>query len=153
MALSPQKFREVLFLLVYCHDFGSSDEVMEEVMKTLSVTKKTVREANLIQVQIAEHLHRIDAVIKAHAKAYEFDRIPGVERSVLRLGVYELLYARTVPPKVAIAEAIRLTRKFATPESAGFINAILDSVWSQNGSREHSEPVQREQTAEHALHV
>lgn len=67
-------------------------------------------------------------MITEHSTSYEFERIPRIERNVLRLGVYEIMYDSDIPPKVAIAEAIRLTRKFATPESATFVNAILDSI-------------------------
>src|SRR5690606_29501809 len=58
-----------------------------------------------------------------------FERIPRVERNILRLAVFELLHDPSVPPTVAIAEAIRLTRKFATPEAATFINAVLDAIF------------------------
>ena len=66
-------------------------------------------------------------MISAKAKDYAFDRIPPVEKSILRLGVYELLHS-DLSMQVIIAEAVRLARKFATKEGSTFVNAILDAL-------------------------
>jgi N utilization substance protein B len=140
MPISPQKQRELVFLLVYSDDFNSADEadMTKLLMHELEVTKKVMREAHVEKVKIQEKLAELDEKIAQHSKAYEFERIPRVERNILRLAAYELLYSKSVPPKVAIAEAIRLSRKFSTAESAGFVNAILDAIYqlqlTQRGS-------------------
>ena len=131
MPFSPQKFREIVFQLLYSDDFGGCPEVAEMIMAQLSVTKKIVREAGAVKDKILEKKAEIDALIRKHSESYEFERIPRIERNVIRLGAYELLFSTGVPPKVAIAEAIRLTRKFATPEAATFVNAVLDSLFKQ----------------------
>ena len=132
MPIPPQKFREIVFQLLYSDDFGGSEEVMEMLMAQLSVTKRIVREASLLMDKILEKKGEIDEIIRGNSESYDFERIPRVERNVLRLSLYELLFATGIPPKVAIAEAIRLTRKFATAESAKFVNAILDAVYKKN---------------------
>jgi N utilization substance protein B len=71
----------------------------------------------------------IDEKITSLSPDYSFARISRVEKTILRLGVYEILFDDLIPPLVAISEAIRLTRKFGTPESARFVNAILDRVY------------------------
>jgi len=131
MALAPQKFREILFQLIYNDDFGGDIEIVEMLMAQLAVTKRVVREAVVVKDKFLEKRGEIDALIARHSKSYDFERIPRVERNVIRLGVYELLFAPDVPPKVVIAEAIRLTRKFATPEAATFVNALLDAVYTE----------------------
>ncbi len=131
MPLSPQKFREIVFQLIYSDDFGGDADIVEMLMAQLAVTKRVVREACVLKDKIIDKKKEIDAVIRIHCESYEFERIPRIERNVIRLGVYELIYSKDVPPKVAIAEAIRLSRKFATPEAATFVNAILDSVYKQ----------------------
>jgi N utilization substance protein B len=123
-ALPPQKFREIVFLLLYSSDFGSDHEVVEMVMASLCVSRKNVRLAEERQVLVMAQSARLDALIAAHANAYEFDRIPRVERAVLRLAMYELL-EQQLPAAVVFAEAIRITRKFATQEAASFVNAVL----------------------------
>jgi transcription antitermination protein NusB len=132
MPIAPQKFREIVFQLLYSDDFGADADVIEMVMAQLSVTKRVVREASAIRDQILEKRQEIDEQIQTHCQSYEFERIPKVERNVIRLAAYELLFSKEIPPKVAIAEAIRLSRKFATPEAAAFVNAILDAILKQH---------------------
>jgi transcription antitermination protein NusB len=131
MPISPQKFREVVFQLLYSDDFGGCAEVTEMLMAQLSVTKKVVREAYAFKEKILEKKKQLDELICKHSESYDFERIPRIERNVIRLGAYELFFSLNTPPKVAIAEAIRLTRKFATPEAATFVNAVLDSMFKQ----------------------
>jgi len=128
MALPKQKFREIVFQLLFSDDFGSDEEVITLLMSELAVSKKTVREAIEHKAQIETKQTEIDRLIAHTSKAYDFERISRVERSILRLGIYELLHDASIPLKVAIAEAIRLARKFGTPESASFVNAVLDAV-------------------------
>jgi N utilization substance protein B len=92
------------------------------------VTKKSALLAYARMEKVLAALAGLDAKISAASKEYQFDRISSVEKNALRLGAFEMLCDDEVPPKVAIAEAIRLCRKFATAESAQFVNAILDGV-------------------------
>ncbi len=133
MAISPQKLREIVFQLLYSIDFGGSsdEEMIPLLMKELCVSKKVMREAIEGKDAVLVMKDAIDPLIAANSKSYDFNRIPRIERNILRLGVFELLHAPNIPPKVAIAEAIRLTRKFATPEAATFVNAILDAIHKQ----------------------
>lgn len=140
MPFSPQKFREIVFQLLYSDDFGTDTEVSGMLMAQLAVTKRILREATIVRDRVLEKKEEVDGYIGRHSENYDFERIPRVERNVIRLGVYELLFCPEIPPKVAIAEAIRITRKFATPEAATFVNAILDSIFKQadiKGDRTH----------------
>lgn len=131
MALSQQKSREILFQLLFSHDFSDVDdeELCEFVMQQFYVTRRAVKEIFVQRKQILEHLVEIDAKIASYSQSYEFRRIPKVELNVLRLAIYEMLYVPSLPPKVSIAEAIRLTRKYSTAESSSFINALLDALY------------------------
>jgi N utilization substance protein B len=129
MSLSPQKFREVVFQLLYSCDFGSDPEVQEMLMAELRIARAPLRQAVEMRDKIIEKKEEIDALISKHSESYAFDRIPRVERNIVRLGIYELLFAREVPPKVVIVEALRLSRKFATAETVKFVNALLDAVY------------------------
>ncbi len=77
---------------------------------------------------VAEHLPRIDEVLASYAQGWTLDRMPAVDRNVLRLGVYELLYADDVPDAVALSEAMKLVGDLSTDESPGFVNGILGSI-------------------------
>ena len=128
MAFPRQKFREIVLQLLSCDscmDVGEN-EVIAFIMKLLLVTKKIVKEAMAYKEKIKEQLSQIDQRIQKTSISYSFERISFVELNILRLGIYEMIFEEDIPSKVAIAEAIRLCRKFSTPQSANFVNAIMD---------------------------
>lgn len=129
MALSEQKFREIVFLLLYSFDFSKDmEEAAPLIMEELKVTKKSLKEASSRVESILAKLNEIDPLIAETSSSYDFQRIPRAEKNILRLGVFELLFDEAIPDKVAISEAIRLSRKFASFEAASFANAILDAI-------------------------
>jgi N utilization substance protein B len=71
---------------------------------------------------------KIDAFIERYSNNWKIGRMSCVDRNVMRVAVYELLYCQEIPPKVSINEAIDVGKKFGTDESGAFINGILDSV-------------------------
>ena len=70
----------------------------------------------------------IDSKITKYTANYELKRISAVDRNILRMAIYEMLYAVDVPPIVAINEAIDIAKKFGTEESGKFVNGVLDRV-------------------------
>src|SRR6266478_125018 len=79
-------------------------------------------------LQRGEGPDKIDERIRRYCENYEFRRISAVDRSVLRLAIYEMLYRDDIPPVVSINEAIELAKTFGGAESGGFVNGILDRV-------------------------
>ncbi len=75
-----------------------------------------------------EHRDAIDEKIKSHAKNWEFHRIAAVDRNVMRLAIYEMLFRDDIPPVVSINEAVDIAKKFSTEDSGKFVNGILDKV-------------------------
>ncbi len=132
MALPPQKFREAVLQILYSHDFGYDEEIIPLMMHELKTTRRAMLDAQERVRQILAKLPEIDPQITAASTEYSFERISKVEKAILRLGLFELSFDPSIPPKVAIAEAIRLCRKFGTPESSQFVNAILDGVYKKN---------------------
>lgn len=141
MPLPPQKFREAVFQILYSQDFksGEREEMVPFMMNELKTTRKAMVDAHARVDEVLAKLPEIDALIGAGSTEYTFERISRVERTILRLGLFEMLFDETIPEKVAIAEAIRLCRKFGTPESSQFVNAILDGVYKKNAAP--AEPV------------
>ena len=78
-----------------------------------------------------EHRDAIDEHIKRHAKNWEFHRIAAVDRNVMRLAIYEMLFREDIPPIVSINEAVDVAKKFSTQDSGKFVNGILDKVKSE----------------------
>jgi N utilization substance protein B len=74
---------------------------------------------------VAAHQPRIDELISKYAEGWTLDRMPTVDRNVLRIGVYELLWAPDIPDAVAISEAVLLSRDLSTDASPTFVNGLL----------------------------
>ncbi len=81
---------------------------------------------------VARHRDEIDAVIGRHARGWTVQRMPLVDRNVLRLGVYELLYEE-VPAAVVIDEAVELAKSLSTDESPRYVNGVLSAVLRGRG--------------------
>ena len=77
---------------------------------------------------IKTNQEKIDHLIGRCAEHWDLDRMSVVDRNILRMAVFELLWQPNVPPKVAINEAIEIAKKFGTQESSRFINGVLDRV-------------------------
>lgn len=129
MGLPQRKFREIVFQIVYSRDFNENLTI-NSIGEGLKVTKRDMRLAHNRASLVIPYLPEIDRRIQEASTGYDLSRICAVERNVLRLAIFELLYDDAIPPKVALSEAIRLCRKYSTPESGSFVNGILDAVHS-----------------------
>lgn len=77
---------------------------------------------------VVEHRERIDEVIAQYAVGWTMARMPAVDRNVLRLGVFEVLFVDDVPDAVAVSEALKLVTDLSTDDSPAFVNGILGAV-------------------------
>jgi transcription antitermination protein NusB len=85
------------------------------------------RAAELVRGTV-EQLGRIDRILEDASRNWRLDRMPVIDRLILRLGIYELLYDTDTPSAVVIDEAIELARRFSTEEAVPFVNGVLDAV-------------------------
>ncbi|MGO9928962.1 MAG: transcription antitermination factor NusB [Mycobacterium sp.] len=77
---------------------------------------------------VSEHNAHIDDLISSHLQGWTLDRLPAVDRAILRVAVWELLYADDVPEPVAVDEAVQLAKELSTDDSPGFVNGVLGQV-------------------------
>ena len=77
---------------------------------------------------VQAHRERIDEVLSSYSMGWTLDRMPAVDRSVLRIGTYEILWREDIPDSVAIAEAVALAQDLSTDESPSFVNGLLARV-------------------------
>jgi transcription antitermination protein NusB len=77
---------------------------------------------------VTEHRERIDSLLTSYSEGWTLERMPAVDRNVLRIGVYEVLYVDDVPDAVAVSEAINLVRDLSTDESPSFVNGVLGTI-------------------------
>jgi N utilization substance protein B len=83
---------------------------------------------------VVERQARIDEILADYAEGWTLARMPAVDRNVLRLGVYELLFVDDVPDAVAVSEAMALVRDLSTDESPAFVNGILGNIQRNKSS-------------------
>jgi N utilization substance protein B len=77
---------------------------------------------------VEEHAARIDELIDTHARGWSLQRLPDVDRAILRMGVFELLWADDVPDPVVIDEAVQLAKALSTDDSPAFVNGVLGAI-------------------------
>jgi N utilization substance protein B len=93
---------------------------------------------------VREHKPELDELIREHAKGWSLDRIAPLERSILRVGLVELLYPdelpgeRSIPPEGAINEAVEIAKRFCGAEAPAFVNGILGAVLRERSSAARS---------------
>ena len=77
---------------------------------------------------VTEHADEIDEVISQRAAGWTLDRMPAVDRNLLRIAVYELLYERDTPNEVVLSEAVEIARELSTDDSPSFVNGVLSAI-------------------------
>jgi len=77
---------------------------------------------------VGDHLDEIDATIRAYAQGWSLERMPSLDRALLRIGVYELTFTPDVPTGAVISEAVELAKTFSTDDSGKFVNGLLAAV-------------------------
>jgi transcription antitermination factor NusB len=126
--------RELALQFLYQVDLVSTDPASE--VEGFLRAEERDPEARKFALRLIQgtHQHRpeIDAVVQQVAQNWEISRMAVVDRNVLRLATFELMYCDDIPPKVAINEAIELGKRYSTQNSGAFINGILDKIMNRN---------------------
>lgn len=135
-----RKARESALQLLYEIDLCQKDPV--EVLKLSEFLKVLPKEAGHDEETSAEqqkfchdlvegvsrNVREIDQLIESHSTHWKISRMALVDRNILRLAVFELLYCQDIPTSVSINEAIEIGKRFGTEESGSFINGVLDHI-------------------------
>ena len=77
---------------------------------------------------VCQHEEEIDVIIEHYSEHWRLKRMPIVDRNILRLAIFELMFCDDIPPKVVLNEAVELGKKFGSDKSGSFVNGILDKV-------------------------
>jgi len=112
---------------------GVLEQLVERNIKDFGPGLEDLEFVRSMAQGVKKHIKEIDNIIEKAAPEWPIPQIPLVDRNVLRLGLFELLYANKeeVPPKVAINEAIELAKTFSGRTSGKFINGVLGTVYKQ----------------------
>jgi transcription antitermination protein NusB len=127
-----QARKRAVDLLFEAEARGLSPGELVDIRTALAEAKPDVAPLNPYTETVArgvgEHRAHIDDLISSHLQGWTLDRLPAVDRAILRVSVWELLYADDVPEPVAVDEAVELAKGLSTDDSPGFINGVLGQV-------------------------
>jgi transcription antitermination protein NusB len=127
-----QARKRAVDLLFEAEARGITPAEAAETRETLARTQSDVSALNPYTVTVAQgvtqHAAHIDDLISTHLQGWTLDRLPAVDRAILRVAVWELLHADDVPEPVAVDEAVELAKQLSTDESQGFVNGVLGQV-------------------------
>jgi N utilization substance protein B len=136
MASNRHLGRIVAMQTLYEHDFREGDQTETELAPILSRNldefRSSIDDTNFVE-DVVEGVHasqaKIDAIIGPAAPEWPVEQIAKIDKVILRIGVYELMIKRDVPPKVAINEAVELAKTFGGENSSKFINGVLGTIY------------------------
>ena len=136
--MSPRsRARQVVLQLLYQDDLNpeiAATAITQFLRKELNRNASLMEFALSLLDGVREHRAELDQVLAGKAENWSLERMATVDRNILRLGAYEILYAGT-PGQVAINEAVELAKQFGAQQSASFVNGILDRVMHRAGRR------------------
>ncbi|WP_290645757.1 transcription antitermination factor NusB [Kosmotoga sp.] len=137
-----RRMRDIVFKSVFQYDFHQDASVAFGFLKKESsfhsLDEETWRRAYKYLDGILGHLEEVDRVISSHLINWTFDRLTAVDKNILRLGTYELIYELDVPIEVSLNEAIELAKKYGSIEDGKFVNGVLDRI-----AKQHTPPSKR----------
>ncbi len=128
--------REAALIALYQIDIGDiiPDQAIASSMENLEVQEEDiVRFAQELFLGVLEKMDDIDAHIQSLSRKWRLSRMSYIDRNILRIAVYEILFGKEIPYKVAINEAVELAKMYGDSKSPKFINGILASVVKENG--------------------
>jgi N utilization substance protein B len=122
--------REKVLQALYAYEISREPitNVMEQVLIELRTDKDNFEFAKKLVHEVIQHKDDIEDFIRLKVSHWEFDRIAIIDKTLLRMGICELLYFPDIPPKVTINELIEIAKMFSTENSGRFINGVLDAI-------------------------
>jgi transcription antitermination factor NusB len=123
--------RELALQVLFHMEFSEADpaESFDRISASFSSSRASHAFSRQLVIGVWEQKEKLDAMIRDASQHWRLERMSIVDRNVLRIAVYEVLFLKDIPPKVSIDEAVELGKKFGTDESGAFINGILDTVY------------------------
>ena len=129
--------RIIVMQTIFEKDFRNQTSLDAILSRNISEYEGKVDEGYIknYSIDIIEKSDSIDKVIAGAAPEWPIEQISIIDKSILRLAIYELLYKKDVPPKVAINEAVELSKQFGSENSSKFINGVLGTIF-ENQNKE-----------------
>lgn len=124
------KARECALQLLYSIDIrkGNSSEIIQDYWQERSEMEMIKEFAMTLVEGTLRQLKTIDKLITDYTDNWRIERMAVIDRNIIRMATFELLFREDIPPKVAINEAVELAKKFGDEESGRFVNGVLDKI-------------------------
>ena len=125
-----RKSRELALQALYQWNITRQDPflILDQQKVNFSPADEEDEFAQQIIVGVLEHYNHIDELIEKFSEHWRLDRISIIDRNILRMAIFELLFREDIPPRVTLNEAIDLGKRFGSEDSSSFINGILDRI-------------------------
>ena len=132
---SRRRARELALQMLFENDLSGTapEEMFLQFQEWNQAAESTRDYAKKLVVGTLSHRTEIDALITRQADHWRLERMPAVDRNILRLALYEIRHEPETPAPVVIDEALEIAKRFSTPRSSQFINGILDGVLKSKG--------------------
>ncbi len=132
-----RKARELALKMLYQLETNSEDpeHALEKYCEIFPYQKDIIDYSVFLLSGIKKERDAIDLLIESACEHWKMDRIAFVDKNIMRIGVYEMLFSHDVPPKVAIDESIEMGKKYGNGDSGDFINGVLDRILKDHYGR------------------
>lgn len=126
---------------LFCMDVlqNESEDVIHRLSEMLNLKPDSHAFYLTLIKGVLENKPRIDSLIERYSSNWKISRMGCVDRNILRIAAYELLFCPDIPPKVSINEAVDIGKLYGTEESGAFINGILDGIYQYEASQPHED--------------
>jgi transcription antitermination factor NusB len=138
------KAREVALCLLYQAEVTKVDyqEACQNYLLNYPQRQEVVDFCTILVKGVEANLENIDSLIKKYVRNWEIERMAAIDRNILRMACFELLFLEEIPPKVSINEAIELAKRFGDIDSPRFINGVLDKIYKMESKRDNADQPQ-----------
>ena len=134
--MTRREMREAVFLLIFQNEISGTD-IEGTIEACIDAYEMEINnEAKALAEKIVEKYDELDEIIGKYSETREVSRISKINKTILRLAIYEICYCPNVPDVVAANEAVELSKKYAEKKDSGFINAIIGSFIKEKNNNE-----------------
>ncbi len=129
---SRRRARELAIKVLFHLEFtpGDPEEVFQLICENFGSSKAMRSFSRELVLGVCAHRRELDRLISRASQHWRLERMSKVDRTILRLGAFEILAMKDIPPKVSIDEAVELGKIYGTEDSGGFINGVLDNIYN-----------------------
>lgn len=138
--MQRRKARSVALQVLFARDFHQDklNDLVEQLLEQNNISREHTSFVRCLVEGVASRWKDLDLCISSLSTAWKIDRISLVDKNILRLAMFELMYMEETPVAVCVNEAVELARKFGTDDSPKFVNGILGSFVKKNVKRSSS---------------